>query len=187
VRPAFGRETAAHVTVRFVSGLPSLRRNEELFVLVGVFGKCCDQDGFRIVHFSVQGTHLHLIVEARDRESLTSGMRGLLVRAARDLNKLWGRRGPLVAERFHAHLLRVPREARNALAYVLNNAKKHGGYVPHDHPDSRSSGRFFDGWLDYAAHQIPGLFLPIAPPRTWLLTTGWRLHGLIPLALVPGR
>jgi REP element-mobilizing transposase RayT len=185
-RPVFSRETAAHITVRFVEDLPSMRRDEEYWTLYGVMEKSCDRDGFRIVHFSVQTTHMHLIVEAQDREHLTRGMRGFLVRASRALNRLWNRHGRVVAERFHEHLLRAPREARNAIAYVLNNARHHGAWIPEDLPDPRSSGRFFDGWLDFAAQHIPGLFLPVAAARTWLLTVGWRRHGPIPVGIVPG-
>jgi hypothetical protein len=92
----------------------------------------------------------------------------------------------VVAERYHEHLLRSPREARNAIAYVLNNGRHHGARIPADLPDPRSSGRFFDGWLDYAAQHIPGMYLPVAKAKTWLLNVGWRMHGLIPVGLVPG-
>jgi hypothetical protein len=80
----------------------------------------------------------------------------------------------------------MPREARNALAYVLNNARRHGVPVPRGRPDPLSSGGFFDGWRDFTAVRIPGLFLPISAARTWLLTVGWRRHGLIPVGLLPG-
>jgi hypothetical protein len=93
----------------------------------------------------------------------------------------------VVAGRFHKHLLRAPREARNAIAYVLNNARHHGAWIPADRPDPRSSGRFFDGWLDFAAQHFPGLFLPVAAARTWLLTVGWRCHGSIPVGKGPGQ
>jgi len=167
--------------------LPSLRNDAEYLTLLGVFEKSCERDGFRLVQYSVQHSHVHMIVEAQDRQRLTRGMRGLLVRAARALNRLWDRHGRVFADRFHEHLLRMPREARNALAYVLNNARRHGVRVPRGIPDPLSSGRFFDGWCDFTAVRIPGLFLPIAAARTWLLTVGWRKHGSIPVGQVPGR
>jgi hypothetical protein len=52
----------------------------------------------------------------------------------------------------------------------LKNARHHGAWIPEECPDPRSSGRFFDGWLDFAAQLIPGLFLPVAAARTWLLS-----------------
>ncbi len=99
---------------------------------------------FQVVHHSIQSNHLHLIVEADDRSSLTAGMRGLLVRIARALNRLWKRSGPVFADRFHEHELRKPREVRNALVYVLQNLRKHG--IALSGPDPLSSGPEFDGW-----------------------------------------
>jgi len=96
------------------------------------------------VHHSIQSNHLHLIVEADDRSSLTSGLRGLLVRIARASNRLWKRSGRVFADRFHEHELREPREVRNALVYVLQNLRKHG--ITLAGPDPLSSGPEFDGW-----------------------------------------
>ena len=185
-RPWLSKNTPVHVSVHVIAGLPSLRRDEECLTLMGVFEKCCERDGFRLVHYSVQHSHLHLLVEARDRQSFTQGMRALLIRMSRALNRLWNRRGQVVAERYHEHVLRVPKEARNVLAYVLNNARRHGIRVEKGRPDTRSSGRFFEGWRDFAAVHIPGLSLPIAQARSWLLTVGWLRHGRIPVDLVPG-
>ena len=51
-----------------------------------------DARGFRIVHLSIQRTHLHLIVEARNRTALSKGMQGFLISAARGINAALSRR-----------------------------------------------------------------------------------------------
>jgi hypothetical protein len=104
---------------------------------------------------------------------------GLLTRIARRLNKWWGRRGKVFADRFHERILRTPREVRNVLGYVLHNAVRHGYRVRSGEPDPCSSGRWFGGWRDYRAPfpQPP----PVAPAHTWLLCTGWRRCGLLGL------
>jgi REP element-mobilizing transposase RayT len=133
---------------------------------------------FRLIHFSVQGDHVHLVAEARDKPALSTGMRGLMVRAARALNRVSGRSGPVWADRYHCRELRTPREVRNALAYVLLNARKHGREV--DTVDPCSSARWFDGWRDQSL--VVDLLLDppaVVAPRTWLLGTGWRRHGLL--------
>jgi hypothetical protein len=82
--------------------------------------------------------------------------------------------------------LRSPREVRNALGYVLNNSKKHGCHVAG--MDPYTSGRAFDGWKGISP--LDGLrsgSLPVLPARTWLLVHGWRHHGLIDPAEIPGR
>src|SRR5256885_896436 len=83
--------------------------------------------GFRVTHCSVQGNHIHLIAEAENRLSLARGMKGLAVRIARGVNRAVGRRGPLFAERYHAHVLKTPREVRHAIDYLLANWFRHAG------------------------------------------------------------
>jgi hypothetical protein len=89
-------------------------------------------------------------------------------------------------DRFFEHVLRTPREVRNALLYVLNNARRHGCPLPNNLPDLFSSGRFFDGWQDFSGRWPRGLFLPIAEACTWLMTVGWRRHGLLSVGATPG-
>jgi REP element-mobilizing transposase RayT len=182
-----GREPV-HVTVRLIKGLPSLRRMRVLSVLKVAFAAGCDRFGFRLVQWSVLSNHIHFIVEAEDNEALSKGMQGLQVRVARALNKLWGRKGRVFSGRFHARVLRTPREVRNALVYVLQNARRHGLKV-HSHLDAYASGFWFSGWKE----GTPGLVgdqgpLPLARARTWLLKTGWwQRHGLIGQKELPLR
>jgi hypothetical protein len=107
-------------------------------------------------------------------------MQGLSVRIARALNAMMGTRGPVFADRYHAHVLSTPTEARFGLAYLLLNARKHGqaprkrGWL-----DPFSSARAFDGWrgsLD-ARGSTSTRPAPVCPPRTWLLSVGWRRAG----------
>jgi REP element-mobilizing transposase RayT len=143
-RPATKARHPLLVTQRLCSGLPSLRKAAEFEVLLGAIAAVAERDGFRIVHFSVQTNHLHYICEARNSSRLTSGMRSLGVMIARRLNQLWQHTGSVFAERFHARALETPNEVRHALAYVLNNARKH--VIIGDAPDPFSSGPWFDGW-----------------------------------------
>ena len=57
-----------------------------------------DPERFRIVHYSVQRDHLHLIVEAADARALSRGVRGLAIRMTRYVNDLLARRGALWAD-----------------------------------------------------------------------------------------
>ena len=172
-----------HVTVRLRRGLPSLRYKQPYLTLLRAFGAGRERFGFRLLHYTVQSNHLHLIAEAKDRRALTRGMQGLLVRIARALNKLWGRRGRVFADRYHDRILRTPREVRHALRYVLHNARPHGIFGPT--PDPYSSGRWFDGWRERFERLAEGVARPVARAHTWLLTVGWRRHGRIGLEELP--
>ena len=125
-RPRLAARHPAHVTVRLVKGLPTLRQKETYEALRRAFAAGCERFGFRLCEYSVQGNHLHLITEAKDRSAMSRGMQGLLIRVAKALNKLWRRRGTVFADRYHEVILKTPRQVRHALNYVLNNARKHG-------------------------------------------------------------
>lgn len=146
---------------------------------------------FRVLQFSVQDDHLHLIAEANDARALTAGARGLAIRVARKVNVLFGRRGRLWADRYHARELATPREVRNALVYVLANHRKHRSSSAAIDPCS--SGAWFSGWRDelrttYAFDDVRGwrnLPPPIAPPTTWLASVGWLRRGPIAVDEAP--
>jgi hypothetical protein len=147
-----------------------------------------NREDFRLVHYALQSTHAHLVVEATDADALGRGMKALGARIARALNRTFRRRGPVLAERFHLHVLRSPREVRNALAYILLNARRHARRLANALLiDPASSGRWFDGWRRrLAGGGRATVVTPVAPARTWLLSTGWRRHGLIDPDEIPG-
>lgn len=184
-RARIDAHTPVLVTAKLERGLPSLRRGavREIAWRALEIGK--DRLGMRVIHVSLQSNHLHAIVEARDERALARGMKGLCVRIARALNRQVGRRGRVFADRYHARALRTPREVRYALAYTLNNARKHGLRV--EGVDPCSSGAAFDGWRKRGARELARLVHPpVVAARSWLLRVGWRRHGLIDIAEVPG-
>jgi putative transposase len=138
---------------------------------------------FRLLHFSIQGDHVHLLIEADDATAFARGVRGLAIRVAKAVNRVLGRRGRVWADRYHSRLLRTPREVRNALVYVLANFRKHVRGARG--LDARSSARWFDGWRGGVAPTLTGS--PVVAARTWLARTGWRRHGLIDVAESPRR
>ena len=184
-RAPFAYRVPAEVTLRVRAGLPSLRRPQEFGALRGAFARGCEHTGFRLVHFSVQTNHVHLIAEGDCRTSLTRGLQGLAIRMARALNRLWRRSGRVFADRFHDRILRSPREVWFALRYVLCNARKHGAWTSRTRHDPFSSAPWFNGWRE--VRPAPEGASPTAPARTWLLRKGWRFLGLMSLCDVPAR
>jgi len=130
---------------------------------------------FRVVHFSIQDDHVHMIVEAADERSLSRGVQGLAIRLARRVNTMLGIRGGFWGERFHSRELAWPRAVRNAIVYVLMNAKKHGFDFD---VDPCSSAPWFDGFVEHAPRDGPS---PTRESATWLGATGWRRRGLVRL------
>jgi putative transposase len=153
---------------------------------------------FRVLQFSVQGDHVHLIVEASDKTALSRGMQGLAIRVARQVNRLVLRTGKVWVSRYFSRDLTSPRAVRHALSYVLNNFRKHRASGA-ARIDPYSSAPYFDGFRELGGHAPLALprsaALPLTPrgvsppskqrdipvvrARTWLAASGWRRAGLI--------
>jgi REP element-mobilizing transposase RayT len=203
-RPVHDHRHPVHVTTRVVDGLASLRHRDLYLQLREATLVTARREDFRIVHLSIQRNHLHLIVEADDQKALSRGMQGFSISAAKRINATIGertgtrRRGKVISDRFHARPLTSPRAVRHALAYVLNNYRRHGedqaGVTRTWKADPFSSGPLFTGWQELADSPflwpLRRTYLPLIVfrPRTWLLAKGWQLHHpLISTREVPGR
>src|SRR4051812_4862488 len=99
-----------HVTLGLVPGLGYLRGYSRARAIEQVLREACERFGVRIVHYTIQGMHLHLIVEADDTAALSRGMQGLCIRLAKRLNALARRHGRVLVDRYHAHILKSRRE-----------------------------------------------------------------------------
>ena len=123
-RPLLKKRFPVHVTWRVRREVWQLRTQRCFGALSRAFWQGCNRFGFRFVHYSVQGNHMHLLVEADGEKSLAKGMNGLGVRVARGLNRVMGRKGHVLEERYHGHILKTPTEVKNARAYQLGNAQE---------------------------------------------------------------
>ncbi len=182
------------VTLRVLDDVPPLRCGRFVRAFRETLSKCAQRLGFRVVHYSIQDDHAHFLVEAQGKVCLANGMKSLAARFARCVNRVFGRVGRVLADRFHHAVKRTPTEVRRAVAYVLLNARKHFRQrrrrVPPVVLDGASSGLWFDGWKGRAPplgwYADAGRAREVATPRTWLLSRGWRRIGLIDPAEVPG-
>jgi putative transposase len=185
-----------HVTCRVVSRLGNLRRDVVLAALRTATVVVGRHEDLRIVHLSIQRTHIHLLVEASNGVALTRGMSSFMISAARRINRVARSGNGRVFDRYHARALSTPREVRNCLAYVLNNWRHHGEdrhrATSHWLVDKYSSAIAFDGWKELGrgrSFAMPVGYSPLAVwrPRTWLLSVGWLRYGLIRANEVPGN
>jgi len=202
-RPKLASRFPVHITLTLLAGLPRLRGFAVAKILRAAFVRACgargarEQDrGFRICQFSIQGNHIHLICEAKSQVALSRGVQGFKIRVTRALNNHWGgRTGTVWADRFHQQIMKSPRQVRNGICYVMQNGRRHGERLPAwaAGVDPFSSAWYFHGWRGNGWRRglspppedpdAPGN--PVAEARTWLLTVGWRKHGLIATDEVP--
>jgi REP element-mobilizing transposase RayT len=176
-----------HVTARAVRGLPSFR-TQRIVNLFFLQMRRLNDASFQIVHFSVQTNHVHLIVEAADRETIARKMAGFMISVAKRLNAevLRRARGKVWGDRYYRRDITRAREMHSVLQYVFGNAKKHG-LIPRDAAklDPASSAWTFDGWDVKVPLPDPKLRWKPPEPRTALLKHDWVVHGLLPLGGSP--
>ena len=201
VRPRIRAKQPVHVVMRADPVVGTLRthavfRAVREATLVAAYKHA---DTFRIVHLSIQRSHIHMIVEVANRMALAKGMQAFGISAAKQINALIGartgerRRGSVFTDRYHAVILQNPKQVRNTLMYVLNNWHHHGESAETLRKpwkiDPYSSAIAFTGWKERedTLFRIPdgydGMFTWL--PRTWVLKTGWRRWGLISIDEVP--
>lgn len=202
-RPAVNPRHPQHVTLRVTPSVGWLRRLDMYEAVRNALRAVLPRVAeFRIVHFSLQNTHVHLIVEASGQKQLANGMRAFQISAAKRINAVYSRRrriehrGRVFTDRYHAEDLGSVRQVRNALAYVINNWRRHrddagtyrllGGRL-----DPYASGLAFAGWRDAlraGAGVLPKDYEPppMSDPRTWLLNEGWKRAKPIGMREIPG-
>ena len=162
-RPRHAPRFPLHAVLRTQADVPRLRQKAIFREIRAALAAGAARAGFRLVHFSVQGNHLHLIVEAVDAVALSRGMQGLAIRIARAVNRAASRKGSVFADHYFARELKTPAEVRRAVRYVLDNHLLHGALAPQTDAFASSAEA------------------PVVAPRTWLLGVGWLRSRAGPL------
>ena len=161
-RARFPGRHPVHVTLRTLQGVGYLRGYRRYQAIVAALREAKERHGLRVIHYSVQGNHLHFMVEANGAESLARGVQGLAVRLARALNRAASRRGKVFADRYHAHVLASRREVARALRYILENFRHHL------RPDVAPRGSDPGSSAALLPLALPD-DAPVVRPRTWLM------------------
>ena len=194
-RPALRASEPAHVVLRAAEDVGSLRRRQVYHAIRKALLVTFTRENFRIVHVSIQRNHVHLLGEASDRMALARGLQAFQISAAKHINATIvrdgrRRRGSVFPDRYHPEIIRSRRRARNALAYVLNNWRKHHEPLVREYAvDPFSTAVCFEGWRDLHETGFPASYepLPVWKPKTWLLSEGWRMYGLVATTERPGK
>ncbi len=201
-RPAIRATEPLHVVARVTPDVGTLRCKNLWLAIREATITASSKEHFRIVHASVQGTHLHLMIEADGKLALARGMQGFEISAAKHINRALAvrgkrRKGGVFVDRYHATVLRTPRAVRNCISYVLNNWRHHGedkkrfarGWTI----DPFSSAISFPGWKESDGFawvfKAPSEYraLVVWLPQTWLLNRSWQRYGPMSAFEVPGK
>jgi REP element-mobilizing transposase RayT len=201
-RPDFKPYHALHVVMRVVPAVGNMRRRSLYKAMRDATITAALRERFRIIHVSIQRTHVHMLVEAEHKSALARGMQGFQISAARNINtalgdKLRRRRGTVFADRYHLTVVTSPTQARNTISYILLNWRKHGedqsGLPSTWLIDPFSTGILFPDWKELEHKDIMWPWretydpLIVRRPEGWLLQEGWKLCGSISARDVPSQ
>jgi len=201
-RPDFKPYHALHVVMRVVPAVGSLRRRAMYKAMRDATITAALRERFRIVHISLQRTHVHMLVEAEHKAALAAGMQGFQISAAKHINAALGdgrrrRRGKVFADRYHVEVITSPTQARHALSYVLGNWRRHNedqrGLPSTWLVDPFSSGISFPDWQELEDKDVMWPIretydpLVVRRPASWLLREGWKKAGSISYRDVPSK
>ena len=158
-RPEVSRHKPVHVSLRTHRDVGRLRRRDAYRAVRAAVATCLGRADFRIVHVSIQSNHIHLLVEADAKRALANGLRAFMISGAKRLNAFRGRRGQVFTQRYHAVHIGSPLQARRALAYVLNNWRRHredvrGAAEGRASVDPYSTAVLFDGWESFFRDRV---------------------------------
>jgi putative transposase len=185
-RPEIKSSLPAHVTLTFDRRLDSIRHKRGIAAFAKA-AKGAQKWGLKIVHFSLQADHAHMIVEARKNRDLSKGLQSFSISMAKTLNRFFDRSGKVFRDRYHMRVLKTPSEVRNAIRYALFNRAKHlkmSAFVDRfssvAYVGKREVKAFASAlevslpvpvWLGSRHSEIEGA---LSEPGSWLLRQGWR-------------
>jgi REP element-mobilizing transposase RayT len=170
------------ITLKLKKGLKGFRTRK----MKAKFEECGRESkkfGFHVLQFSLLLNHIHVLIEAKNNEALSKGMKSLGGRMGKALRAEIGGKGSVFNGRYHLRVLNNPTQTKNAMAYVLLNHSNHEKEVPRI--DFYSSARHFFEWkalvgrkwsMRFAAGYLEPQPLPeyLSPPKSWLAKEGWK-------------
>ena len=123
-RERIKKTSALHLTIKVRSNKASIQTKKILKALHHAI-KRARLKKLRVIHYTLEYNHLHLLVEAVDNKVLHSGMQALGISLAKAINRIKCKKGGVYKNRYHFRKLNSRRELKNALHYIFRNGMKH--------------------------------------------------------------
>jgi REP element-mobilizing transposase RayT len=125
-RETIPKKTPVHVTIKINKHIVHTLRNKIIFQKISRAITKARNKGIRLVHFTIQRDHVHMLIEAENKNQLGKAMQALGISFSKSLKSLTKTKLKIFKDRYHVHILKTLKEVRNAKSYILGNAIKHG-------------------------------------------------------------
>jgi REP element-mobilizing transposase RayT len=123
-REVIKKDTVLHLTLKIEKNKANLKNKSILKALQQSIKKA-RLLGLKVIQYTLEYDHVHLLVESSDKISLGKGMQSLGISFSKKINKIKKQNGKVFKTRYHFRKLSTPREIKNVLNYILGNGVKH--------------------------------------------------------------
>lgn len=123
-RERFSKPTALHLTIKVRDNKADIKNKRILKALHHAIKRARLQR-LKVIHYTLEYNHAHIVVEAINNKILHKGMQALGISLAKAINKIKQLKGTVYKHRYHFKKLSSRRELKNALHYIFKNGIKH--------------------------------------------------------------
>jgi REP element-mobilizing transposase RayT len=123
-RMKINKPTSFHLTIKVRENKADIQSKKLLKALHHAIGRARLKN-LKVVHYTLEYNHVHLLVETNDHRILHAGMQALGISFSKAINKLKSYKGSVYKHRYHQRRIGSARELKNVLLYIFNNGRKH--------------------------------------------------------------
>jgi len=123
-RPVLTKSASLHLTVKIKRIKADLKNKSILSILKKAILNTRKQ-GLRVIHYSLEFDHVHLLIEAENNLILAKGMQSFGVTFSKAINRLRKLKGGVYKHRYHFRRIVGARQLKNVLNYIFSNGVKH--------------------------------------------------------------
>lgn len=123
-RERLKKPTSLHLTIKVRENKAEIKNKRILKALHHAI-KRARFKRLKIIHYTLEYNHIHLLVEACDNKILHKGMQALGISLSKAINRIKQLKGRVYKHRYHFRKLNSRSEVKNVLHYIFKNGMKH--------------------------------------------------------------
>ena len=123
-RPKISKLTALHLTIKVRSNKADIKSKSILKALHHAI-KRARLKKLKIIHYTLEYNHLHVLVECHNNKILHQGMQAFGISLSKAINRIKRLKGAVYKHRYHFRKCTSRRDYKNVLHYIFANGVKH--------------------------------------------------------------
>ncbi|MGZ3787001.1 MAG: transposase [Bacteriovorax sp.] len=123
-RPFLKKPSSLHLTVKIKKNKAEMK-NKSVFSLLKRAILNARRQGLKVIHYSLEYDHVHLLIEAENNHILGKGMQAFGGTFSKAINRMRKLKGGVYKHRYHFRKISSARELKNVMNYIFTNGLKH--------------------------------------------------------------